>query len=137
MRIEFDCTASFHWWRSHRPAERLTESDLITAQRTRLASGEELTLSDEHLVLTLPVRAQFRGGRAALLPGIHPQTMTSQPDVALIKAIARAHAWRKLITIGEVTSIDALATRVGQERRPRWAYPRPRLSLSGFDESHS
>jgi site-specific DNA recombinase len=117
MRIELDGKAAFHWWRSHRPAERLTESDLMTDQRTRLASGEELTQDGEHLIVSLPVRAQFRGGRAAMLSGVNPQTKSSQPDVALIKAIARAHQWRKLITRGEVTSIDALATRVGQERR--------------------
>ena len=39
-----------------------------------------------------------------------------QPDMALVKAIARAYHWRQMLLDGEVTSIEALATRVGQDR---------------------
>ena len=39
------------------------------------------------------------------------------PDKSLIKALARAHCWRDMLISGEVTSIEALARRVGQERR--------------------
>jgi hypothetical protein len=36
--------------------------------------------------------------------------------LALIKAVARAHQWRKMLEGGEVTSIGELARRVGQDR---------------------
>ncbi len=36
--------------------------------------------------------------------------------MALIKAVARAHHWRKMLEDGEVTSIGELARRVRQDR---------------------
>ncbi len=36
--------------------------------------------------------------------------------MALMKAIARAHHWRKMLLDGEVSSIEALARRVKQDR---------------------
>jgi hypothetical protein len=67
------------------------------------------------LILTLPVRARFHGGRAnvtdqAGTPGIPPR-----PDTALLKAVARANHWRQMLLSGEVNSIEALATRFGQD----------------------
>jgi site-specific DNA recombinase len=37
-------------------------------------------------------------------------------DPALVKAIARAHAWAKMLMTGEVTSVDELAERANQHR---------------------
>jgi hypothetical protein len=39
-----------------------------------------------------------------------------RPDMALIKAVARAHHWRKMLEDGEVSSIGELAWRVRQDR---------------------
>jgi site-specific DNA recombinase len=36
--------------------------------------------------------------------------------MALVKAIARANRWREMLLRGEVNSIEALATRSGQDR---------------------
>jgi len=67
-------------------------------------------------VLSLPVRAQFRGGRASVyrLPG-DPDS-TPRIDMALIKAVARACRWRQMLLDGEVTSIEAIAKRFGLDR---------------------
>ena len=89
---------------------------MIGYRRGILASGETLADDGKNLTLSMPVRARFRGGRAAVLrpPGI-PRG-APRPDMALVKAIARAHHWRQMLLDGEVTSIDALARRVKQDR---------------------
>lgn len=49
------------------------------------------------------------------VPGASPPP--AGPDRSLIKALARAHRWKDWLLSGEVLSVDALAIRVGQERR--------------------
>jgi hypothetical protein len=105
-------------WRTSTPdAETLDDRELIDRHRHSLASGEGLSDQKAFLILTLPVRARFRGGRAALLspPGANPHV--SRPDPALIRAVARAHRWKQMLIDGEMESLETLATRVRQERR--------------------
>jgi hypothetical protein len=94
-----------------------SEGELISQQAANLGPGEALSDSENVLLLTLPVRARFRGGRVGMLalPGAPPPS--AGPDRSLIKAIARAHRWKDWLLTGEVKSIDALAVRVAQERR--------------------
>lgn len=79
-------------------------------------SGEEISEDGERLLLSLPVRARFRGGRSAILHLPDPARRVPKPDEALIKAVARAHRWRQMLLDGEVTSIDVLATRLKLDR---------------------
>ena len=92
------------------------DRDVIEGQRSPLANGEALTDYGKHLALSLPVRAQFRGGRASVyrLPG--DTDSAPRVDMALIKAVARACRWRQLLLDGEVTSIDAIAKRFSLDR---------------------
>jgi site-specific DNA recombinase len=84
--------------------------------QSALAGGETISDGDEHLTLSLPVRARFRGGRADIHQPADPMPQPPRPDMALLKALARAHRWRQTLVDGEVASVDALARRVGQDR---------------------
>jgi hypothetical protein len=89
---------------------------LLDHARSYLQAGELLIDKNEQLLLILPVRARFRGGRAAMLVPNGAEGKSNQPDMALIKAIARAHKWRAMLQRGEVDSIEALAKTFGLDR---------------------
>jgi ParB-like chromosome segregation protein Spo0J len=67
-------------------------------------------------MLTLPVRAKFRGGRAVVPDTPDGNTTAPRTDIALVKALARAHRWRQMLLDGEAASIEAIATRFGLDR---------------------
>jgi DNA invertase Pin-like site-specific DNA recombinase len=115
--VEVHRTAAIRVWQSTHDVANANERMLITSCRGKLGCGEELSESGEHLALTLPVRARFRGGRSAIVQPAGSAPRFSQPDAALIKAVARAHRWKQMLLEGRVVSIDALAAHAGQERR--------------------
>ena len=84
--------------------------------RRRLKVGETLDDDRDRLALTLPVRAKFRGGRAALIAVPNAQPPQAYLDVGLVKALARAYRFRRMLEDGEVASIDALAKRFNLDR---------------------
>jgi hypothetical protein len=91
-----------------------TDRQILTDRRALVESGEALVDDGADLILSLPVRARFRGGEATVL---HPSGMaTPRQDPALIKALARAHQWRKMLLNGEARSIEALAKQFGLDR---------------------
>src|ERR1043166_798405 len=49
--------------------------------------------------------------------GVADSAPQRQTDLPLIKAVARAHHWRKLLVSGAATSVESLAARAGRERR--------------------
>jgi hypothetical protein len=67
---------------------------------------------DETLTVQIPLRLRKRGGRK-LMVVLEGATAWAPPrarvDNALVKAIARAHRWRRLIENGEYASITELA----------------------------
>jgi DNA invertase Pin-like site-specific DNA recombinase len=96
--------------------KRDADEEFMAYARALLADGESIEADGQAVVVTLPVRAKFRGGSAAVrAPAGSPQA-EQRPDLALIKAVARAHHWRKMFEASEVTSIGELARRVGQDR---------------------
>jgi site-specific DNA recombinase len=109
--IRFDRKSALDAWRVSGQRER----DVIDQHRHLLAGGETLVEDRSELILTLPVRAQFRGGRANVWDPAGPQA-APRPDAALIKALARAHHWRRMLLKGEVTSVEAIAKRYGLDR---------------------
>ncbi|HEY1613381.1 MAG TPA: recombinase family protein [Rhizomicrobium sp.] len=116
LQIDLDRVAAFSAWAIASPATTsLDDRALIDQCRTLLTSGETLNDLADRLRLTLPVRARFRGGRASATSttGI----ASARPDLPLTKALARAHIWNQLLLAGDVDSVDALAAKVGQERR--------------------
>jgi hypothetical protein len=76
----------------------------------------ETKLEGTTLVVRIPMRFQRRGGRkrivapdgSAIIPDSKPQ-----PDGTLIKALVRAHRWRRRIESGQAKSITDLAEQEG------------------------
>jgi hypothetical protein len=59
------------------------------------------------VTVTIPFRVAKRGGRKEVqLP---PGTNNRSPDYTLIKAVARAYRWRKMLEDGEIGTIAELA----------------------------
>jgi site-specific DNA recombinase len=108
-------TVALALWRAAEPdGVKGRDREVIEHRRGLLADGEMLSEDGELLILSLPVRARFRGGRTEF--SAHSSPATGRPDMALLKAIARAHRWRQMLLDGEVTSIDALAQRANLDR---------------------
>jgi len=103
------------WQSNDSAAGRRAERQILSDKQAGLAAGETFVENGERFILSLPVRARFRGGAASV---IHMSSMPKcRPDLALIKALARAHQWRNMLLSGEATSIDALAKRFDLDRR--------------------
>jgi hypothetical protein len=68
----------------------------------------------ETLTVRIPLRLRKRGGRKLVLAPdgakSHGAPACRHVDNALVKAIARAHRWRRLLESGEYASITELAT---------------------------
>jgi site-specific DNA recombinase len=105
------------WQAEELEASRKSEQDIIDHYRNLLASGETIRNDGGQLVLTLPVRARFHGGHVRIIGFTdRKEVHLLHPDIALIKATARAHRWRKMLLTGEINSIEALAKRCGLDR---------------------
>jgi hypothetical protein len=59
------------------------------------------------------MRFTIRGGRKTLLSDAAPAPPQPRIDNALLKALARAHRWRRMIESGECASIAELAKAEG------------------------
>lgn len=67
-------------------------------------------LMPETITLHAPFRLQKRGGRTRVLaPDGRPFTPQPQVDNALIKALARAHRWKRLLETGQYANLTDLA----------------------------
>jgi hypothetical protein len=99
-------------WRAAEAGPR-EDSQILTDRRELLECGEAMTDYEDCLILSLPVRARFRGGAARISA---PTGNSPRPDKSLIKALANAHQWQKMLLSGEVTSIESLAKRFGLDR---------------------
>ena len=118
IALHLDRSAVLTKWRGAQDGgEPATEKTLIIRYTAQLGPGEALAKQGDTFVLTIPMRAKFRGGRAQLQS--HDGRMVPlapRIDPALVKAISRAHVWSGLLATGEVKSIDELADRVQQHR---------------------
>jgi DNA invertase Pin-like site-specific DNA recombinase len=110
--------AVFESWRERDDADDgCRASKLLSRYAGRLTPGESLTEEGDALLLTIPVRAKFRGGRTQVLSAQGSVASASpQSDPALIKAIARAHAWTGILLRGEAKSIADIARQVSKHR---------------------
>ena len=60
------------------------------------------------LTVVIPLMVKRRGGRKAMLtPG--GMTLHGQQDITLIKAVARAFRWRRMLETGRYATIDEIA----------------------------
>ncbi len=115
--IQFHREAVLALWRAADPGSAAQrDREVIDHRRGFLKNGETITEGDELLTLLLPVRARFRGGRAGILNPAGEIPRPTRPDMALVKALARAHRWRQMLLDGEVASIEALAQQAKLDR---------------------
>jgi hypothetical protein len=67
IALHLDRTAVLTIWRKAQDSdEAATEKNLIAHHTEQLGPGETITKRDDTFVLTIPIRAKFRGGRAQL-----------------------------------------------------------------------
>jgi hypothetical protein len=69
----------------------------------------------ETLTIRIPMRLQCRGGRKLIMTpeGSAAPAPKPRPDETLVKALVRAHRWRRKIECGQAKSITDLAEQEG------------------------
>ena len=64
--------------------------------------------TEQTLTVVIPLRVKPRGGRKALVtPGV--LTLERRQDITLIKAVARAFRWRRMLESGQFATLAELA----------------------------
>jgi hypothetical protein len=66
-------------------------------------------MKETTVTIHVPMRLSVRGGRKTIISEIGPPLSQPRVDNALLKALARAHRWRRQIENGEYASITELA----------------------------
>ena len=76
---------------------------------------ERAGLEVDTLTIRIPIRLQRRGGRKLIITpeGVAAPARKPSRDDTLIKALVRAHRWRRQIEQGRATSITDLAEQEG------------------------
>ena len=76
---------------------------------------ERAALELDSVTFRIPIRLQRRGGRKLIMTpeGAMMPTPKPRPDETLIKALVRAHGWRRRIESGRTKSITDLAEQEG------------------------
>lgn len=71
------------------------------------------TTDQATITVHVPMTFTIRGGRKTILSDAAPAPAQPRIDNALLKALARAHRWRRMIESGEYASITELAKAEG------------------------
>lgn len=71
------------------------------------------TTANNKITVHVPMTFTIRGGRKTILSDALPTPQQPRVDNALLKALARAHRWRRMIESGEYSSISELAKAEG------------------------
>jgi hypothetical protein len=77
-----------------------------------MTQGVKTRFDGETLVVRIPMRFRHRGGRKRIVaPDGSELTPSSkpQPDGTLVKALARAHRWQRVLESGEYATLAELA----------------------------
>jgi hypothetical protein len=77
--------------------------------------SERADLEVDTLAIRIPMRLQHRGGRKLIMTPEGTALPTAKPrrDETLVKALVRAHRWRRQIESGQARSITDLAEQEG------------------------
>ena len=77
--------------------------------------SERLSPEVETLTIRIPIRLQRRGGRKLIMTPEGAAVPTPRPrrDETLVKALVRAHRWRRKIESGRAKSVTDLAEQEG------------------------
>ena len=72
---------------------------------------ESVGLEVDTLTISIPIRLQRRGGRKLIVTpqGVAAPAPKARRDETLVKALVRAHRWRRRIESGQAKSITDLA----------------------------
>jgi hypothetical protein len=71
------------------------------------------TTDQTTVTVHVPMTFTIRGGRKTILSDAVPAPLCPRIDNALLKALARAHRWRRMVEGGEYASITELAKAEG------------------------
>lgn len=116
VHIHLDKEAALKWWIENTLySDCMAEEELLSLYAKELPSGAHIKNSKKELILTFSGLSEFQKANTLI------SSLTKRPpatlDIKLIRAVARALRWRKLLENGEIRSVQALAKKVGQERR--------------------
>lgn len=100
-----------------------------------------LASTQRTIVIHVPMKFSLRGGRKTIISEFSAPTPQPRTDNALLKALARAHRWRRLIESGEYASITELAKAQGVNesyacRLLRLTLLKPAIVVEILDRSH-
>lgn len=85
----------------------LRGDDIPSTMLTRICSRED---QDDLMQVSVSVRfTRCGGGIRLIVPGGSGEEQRARPNVALIKAVARAYTWYERLLSGEATSLQAIA----------------------------
>jgi hypothetical protein len=105
------------WCENDESASDLSDTELLAKHIALTGPGEQLVAKGDQLILTLPVRAKFRGGRRQVIAADgRVATNETCANPALLKALGRAHAWIRMLLQGKADSIDELARQANKHR---------------------
>ena len=99
----------------------LADQEAARSGRVRTLAGgcrvmtERVGLEVDTLTIRIPMRLQRRGGRKLIMTpeGVAVPTPKPRRDETLVKALVRAHRWRRRIESGQAKSITDLAEQEG------------------------
>jgi len=76
-----------------------------------MSTAVEVSADGSRLIVHLPLAMRKRGGRKIVVApeGTHVHFPRRRPDSALIKAIARAYRWQRLLEEGAYSSLREIA----------------------------
>jgi hypothetical protein len=100
-----------------------------------MTQGVETRLDGETLIVRIPMRFQRRGGRKRIVAPDGSEvvpTAKPQPDGTLVKALARAWRWQRMLEAGKYGTLSELAD---AERISRSYVCRVRASRSSLPTS--
>lgn len=66
---------------------------------------------DQIITVFVPLRFARRGARKAIIPPADAPASRPRTDTTLIKALARAYRWKRMLDTGEFTSLAELSAR--------------------------
>jgi hypothetical protein len=80
-----------------------------------MMSSVKTRLDGSTLIVRIPMRFQRRGGRKRIVApdGSELAPVTPQPNGALVKALARAWRWQRLLDDGVLTSVSEIGDAEG------------------------
>jgi hypothetical protein len=96
-------------------------NELFPAEQARIVQllVERVDVLEEALEVRIPMRFQRRGGRKRIVAPDGNEfvpTGKPQPDSTLVKALARAHRWQRVLESGEYGTLAELAAAEGISR---------------------